>query len=94
MQLSTSGLTTVYVQVSPPSVGSLGDADVSVALTVYELVGEPLLTPSTQVTIADWFPPVATTPVGAAGTPVVVTLFDLAEAVPVPLALMAATVKV
>ena len=36
----------------------------------------------------------ATTPVGAPGTPVVVTLFDLAEAVPVPLALMAATVKV
>ena len=44
--------------------------------------------------MAVWFPAVATTLVGAAGVPVTETLFDLAEAVPVPLALMAATVKV
>ena len=63
-------------------------------MTVYEVVVEPALAPGVHVTVAVWFAAVATTPVGAPGVPVTETLFDLAEAVPVPLALMADAVKV
>jgi hypothetical protein len=82
------------VQVSPPSLGSFGEDEVSVAVAVYEVVVEPSSDPGVHVTVAVSIPAVAWTPVGAPGVPVTETLFDLAEAVPVPLALMAATVKV
>ena len=64
------------------------------AVTVYEVVVEPSSKPGVHVTVAVWIPAVATTPVGASGTVEGVTLFDGAEAAPVPSALVPVTVKV
>ncbi len=56
----------------------------------------PLVVGAVQLTRAPELLPCAVTPVGAPGTEVEVgtTAFDCAEAVPVPAALVAATVKV
>ena len=56
----------------------------------------PLLDGAVQLTVADPLPAVAVTPVGAPGAVGVfgVTALDGAEAGPVPLALVAVTVKV
>jgi hypothetical protein len=56
----------------------------------------PLLVGGVQLTVAELFPAVAVTPVGAPGAPgpVGVTAFDGADEGPVPDALVATTVKV
>ena len=54
----------------------------------------PVLDGAVQVTVADPLPAVAATPVGAPGNVAGVTGLDGAEACPVPVALVAATVKV
>ena len=62
---------------------------------MYEVMGEPpLLTGAVNVTVAWALPAVAVPIVGAPGTLIGVTLFDAAEAAPVPAALVAVTVKV
>ena len=55
---------------------------------------EPSLKPGVQLTEAEALPAVAVTAVGASGTDEGVTALEAAEAVPVPLALVAVTVKV
>ena len=54
----------------------------------------PLLAGAVKVTVACALPAVAVPMVGAPGTPAGVTLFEAAEAGPVPIALVAVTVKV
>ena len=54
----------------------------------------PLLAGAVKVTLAWALPPVAVPIVGAPGTVAGVTLFDAAEAAPVPTAFVAVTVKV
>ncbi len=54
----------------------------------------PLSAGAMNVTVACAVPAVALTPVGAPGTVVGVTAFDAADAGPVPMALVAVTVKV
>ena len=64
-------------------------------VTVYPVIGAPpVLAGAVNATLACAFPPVATPIVGAPGTVAGVTLFDAAEAVPVPTAFVALTVKV
>jgi len=60
------------------------------------VIALPPFDPAVQDTTADAFPAVAVTAVGAAGAvgPVGVTAADGAEAGPVPMALVAVTVKV
>jgi hypothetical protein len=60
------------------------------------VIGLPPLAGAVQLTVADWFPAVAVTFAGAAGTvgAVGVTEADGAEAEPVPTLLVALTVKV
>jgi hypothetical protein len=85
--------------VSPVTVIGL-DAPVAVMLpglevTVYEVIGlPPFEAGGVKLTVACWLPAVAVTAVGAPGTVAGVTLFDAADAGPVPIALVAVTVKV
>ena len=58
------------------------------------MVLPPLLAGAVQLTVADAFPAVAVTPVGAPGRPFGVTAFEGDESEPVPLALVAETLKV
>jgi hypothetical protein len=64
-------------------------------VTVYEIIGFP---PSEaggmKLTVAWAFPAIAVTPVGAPGTPTGVTLLEGLEAGPLPIELVALTVKV
>jgi hypothetical protein len=90
--------------VSPLTVQLVADSELVVQVgppeevTVYfVIVAPPLPEGAVQVTNASppgIDPPVAVTPVGAPGTLTGVTLFDAEEAVPVPLAFVAVTVKV
>ena len=57
-------------------------------------MAEPLAEAAVQETVAEPTPAVADTPVGAAGRPDGVTELEAAEARPVPLPLVAVTVKV
>jgi hypothetical protein len=65
-------------------------------VTVYDVIGEPPLAGAVHEMVAWALPPMALTPVGAAGGVgrVGVTLFDGADAEPVPTLLVAVTVKV
>ena len=58
------------------------------------MAAPPLLAGAVQVTVAEALPKVAVPMVGAPGTVAGVTALDWAEAAPVPMALIAATVKV
>ena len=58
------------------------------------MIVEPSLKPGVQLTEAEAGPAVAVTAVGASGTDEGVTALEAAEAVPVPLALVAVTVNV
>ena len=81
----------VHEQVSPPFAESV----VSVAVTVYPVMGEPPVdVGAVQVTVAVPLPAVAATADGAPGTVIGITELDAPEAGPVPTALMAATEKV
>jgi len=57
-------------------------------------MAEPSSSAAVQETEADELPAVADAPVGASGAIDGVTLFEAAEAAPVPLPLVAVTVKV
>lgn len=59
-----------------------------------EVTGDPPLKPGEKVTVAWWLPAVALTEVGGSGVVNGVTLFDSAEAAPVPAAFVARTLKV
>jgi hypothetical protein len=63
-------------------------------VTVYPVMGEPSSDGAVQETAAEALPAVADTPVGASGTAIGVTLFEAADAAPVPSPLAAVTVKV
>jgi hypothetical protein len=64
-------------------------------VAVYEVIAEPpLLAGAVKLTVAWVLPGVAVPIVGAPGSVAGVTLFDAAEAAPVPAALVALTVKV
>jgi len=64
-------------------------------VTVYLVIAlPPLLDGAVQLTVAAALPAVAVTPVGAPGTSLGVTALDGDEAGPLPLALVAVTVKV
>jgi hypothetical protein len=65
-------------------------------VTVYLVIPLPPFGGALQLTVADAFPAVALTPVGAPGTvgPVGVTGLQAAEAGPVPTPLLAVTLKV
>jgi hypothetical protein len=60
------------------------------------IAAPPLLPGAAKLTVAEAFPPLAETAVGAPGTvrAAGVTLFDAADAGPVPAALLAVTVNV
>jgi hypothetical protein len=73
----------------PDAVAPPGDA-----VTVYELIGEPLSAGAVKTMVACRSPPTADTSVGAPGRPAGVTLFDAAEAGPVPTPFVAVTVNV
>ncbi len=64
------------------------------AVTVYEVIAEPLADAPLKVTTAFDEPATAETVVGAVGTPAGVTAADALEALPVPAAFVAVTVKV
>jgi hypothetical protein len=75
----------VPVPVNPPGL----------EVTVYPVIAEPpLLTGAVNVTVACAFPAVAVPIVGAPGTVEGITEFEAELAGPVPLALVAVTVKV
>ena len=57
-------------------------------------IGEPLETGAAKVIEAERIPAVAVKPVGAPGTPRITTGDEAGDAVPVPMALAARTVKV
>jgi hypothetical protein len=78
--------------VSVTAVCAVGPANGVTVYLVIEL--PPLFDGAVQLTVADWFPAVAVTPVGAPGKFVGVTLFDGDEAALVPLALVAVTANV
>ena len=61
---------------------------------MYPVMADPWLLGAVQETTAEWLPGVADTPAGASGTFDGVTGDEEAEAAPVPLALVAVTVKV
>ena len=64
-------------------------------VTVYDVIADPpLLTGAVKVTLAWALPPVAAPMIGAPGAVNGVTLFDAADAGPMPAALVAVTVKV
>ena len=64
-------------------------------VTVYCVIGAPPLDAgAVQETVASALPPVADTPVGAPGTVAGVTEVDASEDGPVPIELVAVTVKV
>jgi hypothetical protein len=64
-------------------------------VTVYfVIVLPPLLVGAVQLTLAVALPAVAVTPVGAPGSPLGVTEFELAESGPVPFAVVADTLNV
>ena len=58
------------------------------------MIAAPLLGGAVKLTLALAFPKVALTFCGAPGTPAGVTLFEAADAGPVPMPLVAVTVKV
>jgi hypothetical protein len=74
----------------PPFVGLV----MSVAVTVYEVMGEPLDPGDSHDTTACPLPALAMAAVGAPGTPAGVTAELVAEAEPVPTRLVAVTVNV
>jgi hypothetical protein len=85
--------------VSPVTVIGLAEPDAVAppgeAVTVYELIAEPLVEGAVKLTVACRSPPLAETPVGVPGTwGAGVTALDAAEAEPVPALLVAVTVKV
>ena len=81
---------TVIGEAGPLAVRPPGDE-----VTVYDVIGvPPLEAGGVNATVACALPAVATTLVGAPGNAAGVTLFEGAEAGPVPTALVAATVKV
>src|ERR1700693_5419523 len=82
---------------SPVVPALLSTPPAGLEVTVYPVIAEPpLLAGAVKVTVAVALPAVAVPMVGAPGTapPAGVTLFEAAEAAPVPLALVAVTVKV
>ena len=85
--------------VSPVTVIGL-DAPVAVMLpgldvTVYDVIAlPPFEAGGVKLTVACWLPAVAVTAVGVPGTVAGVTLLERLEAGPVPIALVAFTVKV
>jgi hypothetical protein len=79
----------------PDTVTGVPAVDPTNGVTVYFVIAlPPLLDGAVHVTVADPSPAVAATPVGAVGRVFGVTAFDGEDAGPVPLALVAVTVKV
>ena len=62
-----------------------------VAVATYEVIALPPLLPAVHETVADAFPEIAVTPLGAAGGPAGTTAAENPDGVPSPIAFVAAT---
>jgi hypothetical protein len=82
---------TVALVADPPAVTVCGPGE---EVIVYDVIGLPPLSGGVQLTVADAFPAVAVTPVGAPGTVGAgMTVLDGADSGPVPTEFVAVTVK-